>query len=419
MYKKNELKNLIYIQENKPCNEQTVKGLFRSIVEPILENSSESLVLVRLEDKSKRDFNGVLKRLEFSKAKVYDFSNEPINDVFKNVLSEKIWDKTEFVYVLAERFGAVFIFDYEECSIKSFADFYLLHNSKNLAAAFEIINSNAIPDSKQELSNYQEKNHPDRRDNDTLNSSIRKVVEILNETNQEIMISEMEKENTEEFEFITNKSRFVAHEIRNQLSICDLYSSIIQKQLDKLQTEEGVEKSLTNAVNCIQKSLKIASNSLIDLKSLNNNSFKTHDLKELTKSAVELAQVYASGKNIQIKGEIETTAKIFVDEDKFSAVLINLIKNAVESIDEFQAGEINIKTNVEEDSVKISVSNNGSPLNKDVQTKIFEEGFTTKTTGSGLGLSICKKTLEEQSGQLKLKKSDEESTEFEITLPKQ
>lgn len=430
MYKKqkNQLKDLIYIQENKPCNEQTVKGLFRSIVEPILDSQTECTVLLRLEEKSKIAFDSVLKRLEFSNADLYDFSDSPLDGKFKNVVKETIWDKTEFVYVLSARFGAVLVFDYEECQADGFAGFYILHNSKNLAEAYNIIASNATDKAKAVLNDYQEKNHPDRRDNDSLNSSIRKIVELLNETNQEVIISNLEKETIEEsddgkdlaskLEFISNKSNFVAHEIRNQLSICDLYSSIIQKQLNKITADPEVEKSMANAVNCIQKSLKIASNSLIDLKSLNNNSLKNHSLKNLLETSTELAKVYINGKKIALKKEIEETAEVLVDENKFVAVIINLIKNAVESFDETQEGEIKIKAKNEAETVKISVSNNGKPIEKSIQAKLFEEGFTTKAAGSGVGLCICKKSIEEQLGELKLVKSDEKSTEFEIKFPK-
>ena len=51
------------------------------------------------------------------------------------------------------------------------------------------------------------------------------------------------------------------------------------------------------------------------------------------------------------------------------------------------------------------------------QQEIFDEGFTTKQTGSGLGLHICKANLEKQNAKLQLNKSDLESTEFEIILP--
>lgn len=420
MYRPDKLKKLIYVQENKPCNEQTIKGLFRSIVEPILEKNTETLVLCRLEEKSKNDFKGVLQRLEYSSAKVYDFSDIPISEKFENILKERIWDKTEFVYVLAERFGAVLIFDYEKSEIPGYAQVYILHNSKNLSEAFEVISSNAIID----LNEYQEKFHPDRRDNDVLNSSIRKIIENLNETNQEILISQMEKEISEDntdlaarLEFISSKSSYVAHEIRNQLSICNLYSSIIQKQLDKAAFEdEDVKNSVNNAIEYIQKSLKIAGNLLLDLKSLRSSDLKEYDLKSLVESALELAKAYTNGKDINFSNEISQTAKILVDENKFLTVLINLVKNAVESIEE--KGKIVIKAKIEDENVKITISNNGKPIAKELQEKIYEEGFTTKSTGTGLGLAICKKTLEEQFAQLRLVKSDKVSTEFEVAVLK-
>lgn len=420
MYKKNELKNLIYIQENKPCNEQTVTGLFRSIVEPLFDANVEGLVLFRLEEKSKKKFNGLLKRLEYSNSKVYDFSDNSFGEKFENILNEKIWDKTEFVYVLAERFGAVLIFDYEEVEVEGFAQSYLLYNSKLLSDAFDVINSN----SKIDLSEYQEKSHPDRRDNELLNKSIRKIVENLEETNQENLISKLEKETVVDdsdlqsrLDFISSKSSYVSHEIRNQLSICNLYSSIIEKQSGKVSfLDKETEKSIMNARDCIRKSLQMVGNLLLDFKSLTSVDLKEYGLDDLVKAGLGLSHVYANGKDIKFSVLIEENAKILVDADKFLSVLINLIKNAIEHIED--KGEIIISTKVEEENVKITVSNTGRPMGKEIQERVFEEGFTTKATGSGLGLVICKKTLEDQFGHLKLKKSDEISTEFEITLLK-
>lgn len=420
MYKKNELKNLIYIQENKSSNEQTINGLFRSIIEPVLEKNVEGLILLRLEERSKNNFNGILRRLEYASTKVYDFSDNCLSDKFENILKEKIWDKTEFIYVLAERFGAVLIFDYEEEEIDGFAQFYILHNSKNLSDAFNVINKN----SKKDLSSYQERLHPDRRDNDILNNSIRKIVENLNETTQEFIISQLENETTKNaddlasrLDFVLTKSSYVAHEMRNLLSICNLYSNIIDKQIDKIKfTNKEAEKSICNARECIKKSMQMAGNLLLDFKSLSSIDLKEYDLKTIVEEGFELAKIYATGKNIKFKIKIPETTKIMADENKFLSVLINLIKNAIENIDE--KGEINLKTCVEEENVKITISNTGKPITKEIQEKLYEEGFTTKPTGSGLGLSICKKTLEEQFAKLNFIKSDEISTEFEITLLK-
>lgn len=416
---KNQLKNLIYIQENKACNEQTIKGLFRSIAEPILENNVEGVVFCRLEEKSKNDFSGLLKRLEYCNSKIYDFSDTSISDKFQNILKEKIWDKTEFLYVLSERYGAVLIFDYEEGGIKDFAQMYILHHSKNLTDAFNIISANSTVD----ISEYQEKWHPERRENGLMNSSIRKIVESLNETNQEILISEMAQQSADEqidckaeLDFITAKSGFIAHEMRNLLSICNLYSTIIGKRFSEVEfrTDEAKD-SIINARECITRAMHMMSNSLVELRSMTKVELKEYSLGQLINSALELGHVYANGKDIKF---IDKTSdeNVLVDEEKFLAVIINLIKNAVESIENM--GEIVIETKVEKENIKLSVSNNGKPIAKELQSKIFEKGFTTKATGSGLGLVICKKTLEEQGAQLRLKKSDEISTEFEITLLK-
>lgn len=420
MYKKNELKNLIYIQENKPCNEQTVKGLFRSIVEPILEKNVEALVLFRLEDKSQNNFNSILKRLEYSNTKVYDFSQKPVSPKFENIIKENIWNKTEFIYVLTERFGAVLIFDYEEDDIENLAQVYFMYNSKKLSDAFDVINAN----SKIDLSEYQEKMRPDRRDNEVLNHSIKKLIENLNETNQEVLISGMEKENIPDvdsiaarLEFLSAKSSHIAHEMRNLLSICNLYSSIIEKQESKIKIEdEEAKKSILNARDCIKKSMKMTGNLLLDFKSLNNVDLKEYDLHELVQSGLDLAKIYANGKNIDFELKIPQTVNILADESKILSVMINLIKNGIESIED--QGKISVRTEICDENVKITVSNNGKPISKSIQDKIFEEGFTTKSTGSGLGLVICKKTLEEQFAQLQLVKSDEDSTEFEITVLK-
>lgn len=418
MYNKNQLKNLTYIQENKPCNEQTIKGLFRAIVEPVLEANVEAVVLCRLEEKSIEDFNGILKRLEYSTARVYDYSRNSVSDKFEYVLKENLWDKTEFVYVLAERYGAVLIFDYDEAEMEGFAQIYTMYNSKNLLDSLNVINSNSLIS----LIGYYEKFHPDRRDNDLLNSCMRKIIESLDETNQEVLISQRESENVVDnadaavrLEFLLTKSSYISHEMRNLLSICSLYSNIIDKQSEKIKIEDvEARDSIVNAKSCIRKSMAMIGNLLLDFKSLKGSDLKEYDLKRLIETALGLAKVYANGKNIDFECIIPETTTILADEDKLLAVLINLIKNAVESIE--TQGKIVIKTDIEAENVKITVSNNGKPIDKKIQEKIGEEGFSTKASGMGLGLAICKENLAAQFGLLELKKSDEISTEFEVVV---
>ena len=105
---------------------------------------------------------------------------------------------------------------------------------------------------------------------------------------------------------------------------------------------------------------------------------------------------------------------IYVDENKFEACIINLLKNAVEAIE--NKGIIKVKTKIIDDKLKISISNNGKAISANQQKEIFNDGFTTKKKGSGIGLYLCKKNLEAQNASLQLKESTSKKTEFEIEL---
>lgn len=213
-------------------------------------------------------------------------------------------------------------------------------------------------------------------------------------------------------DLIKERSRCIAHEMRNHISICELYTQIIKKNLEK----EGIQNtSLNNALNCINKSLKIMSNSLLDLKSLDNFNLKKVNIKKVLEEGIKLATAYISDKKIKITSNINIDAEVFIDENKFLACIVNIIKNAIEAIK--KEGKINVSLEIEGDYIHIKISNNGEPISQEKQKSIFEEGFTTKPTGSGLGLHICANNLKAQNATLKLTKSTTEITEFEIILP--
>lgn len=213
-------------------------------------------------------------------------------------------------------------------------------------------------------------------------------------------------------DLIKEQSRCIAHEMRNHISICELYTQIIKKNLEK----EGIQNSsLNNALNCINKSLKIMSNSLLDLKSLDNFNLKKVNIKKVLEEGIKLATAYISDKKIKITSNINIDAEVFIDENKFLACIVNIIKNAIEAIK--KEGKINVSLEIEGDYIHIKISNDGEPISQEKQKSIFEEGFTTKPTGSGLGLHICANNLKAQNATLKLTKSTTEITEFEIILP--
>ena len=375
----------------------------RASLEPLVDEPEEGVVLHRIENKS--GIMGLLKRLEFSSVPSYDFNDDGGH------LKEKVWANTEFLCVLTHRFVAIIIWD-NKTENKNFVRYYTIYNSKMQNEALDIIDRNTDVNIKD----FQERFKPDRRDNPLLNSSIRRLIENMDEATKDAVLGFAQIQSEKEEEEVSQNTRAVAHEIRNQLSICDLYTEIIRKTCAK----QGVnDESITNAVKNMSRAIKMASNSLLGLKSSEKAVIKPYKLKELIDTAADLTKVYTEGKNIEYSIENNINTKIPVDENKFIAVIVNLVKNASEAfnIDETGDGKyIKILTEEDGDFAVIKVSNNAGKIEN--PENIFKEGFTTKSSGSGLGLMICKKSIEEMYGKLELETNTDEKTEFVIKIGK-
>ena len=400
----NYLRELIESQGNRFLTRSALKCWIRSAVEPLLDTPEAGVVLHRIENKD--GLQGLLKRLEYSEVETHSFTDESKN------LVEKVWANTEFLCVMTHRYVSIIIWD-NRTGDENTVRYYSLYNSKLQHESLDIIKRN----SKIDISQYQEKFNPDRRDNTLLNTSIRRILDNMDEATNDAVLgyAEQSVETLVDSDYAQKKARVIAHEIKNQLSICDLYSEIIRKH-----TESNNIDGIQAALKSINKALKMANNSLISLKTKEVSNLEVLSLKEIIDTAVELSQVYLDGKNIEFQIENQEDISIMADADKLVAVLINLVKNASEAFitDEentLKNGKyIKIKTEKDENSALIYISNNADGIKE--SEKIFNEGFTTKNTGTGLGLWICKKSIEEQMGELELSRSTEDYTEFTIRL---
>lgn len=422
----NYLKELINSQDNKVITRQFLRCVIRAALEPLLDNPESGVVLYRIINQT--GLLGLIKRLEFSQIEAYDFSDESEN------LKEKVWADTEFICVMSHRYVSIIIWDNKTDS-KNYVRYYTIYNSKLQDEALDIINRNSVVDIKS----FQEKYRPDRRDNVLLNSSIRRMIENMDEAAKDAVLGYAEFQ-SKPVEYSADV-REIAHEIKNQLSICDLYSEVIKKYCAKNEIQD---ETILNAVQCIARSIKMAGNSLISLKSSQNKDLKECDLKKIVDSASDLTKVYFECKNIEYIVESKANLKVIADEDSLTAVIVNLVKNAVEAFGGVGVNEgvnegvnvtdgleitdplstkkrdlengkyVKVKAEKRGEFAVIRVLNNAGKINE--PEKIFEKGFTTKSCGSGLGLSICKKSIEEQLGQLTLERTDDEYTEFVVKL---
>ena len=101
------------------------------------------------------------------------------------------------------------------------------------------------------------------------------------------------------------------------------------------------------------------------------------------------------------------------DKSKIKSVFSNLITNSIQSIE--KEGKITVSIENELNFLNISFEDSGPGITEDVLAKIFQPLFTTKVSGTGLGLGICKNIIEEHGGKISVHNSP---TTFTIKLPK-
>ena len=109
--------------------------------------------------------------------------------------------------------------------------------------------------------------------------------------------------------------------------------------------------------------------------------------------------------------------QVFADKGHFNRVLTNLLKNAQQAIPADRAGEITLSLKQEGERAIVQVQDNGSGIPKEVQPKVFQPNFTTKSSGMGLGLAMCKSMMEAAGGTIEFETKLGEGTTFTISLP--
>ena len=378
-------------------SEQIVKSLSRSILEPIAAVNPEAIVLCRLKDIE--ETNSLIKRLEYStniflkEFSDFDFSRFDV-------------DETGFIVINAQRYNCAFLFKEIE---KDKYKIYLKLNSKLVFDVYEIIKSMFSLNLDEKFYKFK----PERRENAILNKTIDNFIKhyeetiLENEYNTQIQqnYKSVNVANTTFRNEIYQNVKQIAHEIKNQLSILDIYTRIFEKKTNDSETVEPIKKSIALIKNQIEQ-----------FKNIDVINLQERDVKKILQEAIKNYANLLKEKNnklILIDEMAGFETNTFLDEEKFSIVVNNIIKNAHDSTSN---DEIIIKILKADDKVKIQFINHGEMIETKNQSKIFETGYTTKTDGWGIGLAVCKKFIGSQFGTLELIKSDKEETIFQITL---
>ncbi len=217
--------------------------------------------------------------------------------------------------------------------------------------------------------------------------------------------------------------RVLTHEIMNSITPIASISSTIEMMLK--QSEEEMDKESIDEMQQAIQTINRRSTGLLhfvntyrNLTKIPKPIFKIASIKSLLKNIELLMEEEMEKKNIAFSiSVVPENIEISLDEQLIEQVLINLLKNAIHAVEGRPSPTIEVKAFFNKRGrVTIQVIDNGVGILKEVIDKIFIPFFTTKPTGSGIGLSLSKQIIRLHNGSITASSEPEIGTTFTITF---
>ena len=211
---------------------------------------------------------------------------------------------------------------------------------------------------------------------------------------------------------IGNLAAGVAHEVRNPLSSIKGYAtyfgSLFEEGSERKKAAEVMTAEVERLNRVISELLEIARPS--DIKP------RPTDISFLLNSSLRLVQQEAEAAGVRIKTTIAPEIAPFtLDPDRLTQALLNLYINAIQAMAE--GGQLTVSARGTTAGLELIVNDSGAGIPDEALSKIFDPYYTSKTTGTGLGLAVVQKVVEAHGGTIRVQSTAEGGTRFTITLP--
>jgi signal transduction histidine kinase len=225
--------------------------------------------------------------------------------------------------------------------------------------------------------------------------------------------------NTEKLASMGQMAAGVAHELNNPLGTILLYTNLLAR---KLKERPDLDHDLKLLVDEANRCKKIIGN-LLDFARQNRVQLEPTNVAELFQRVVEesLFTLRDTGPDLRVTCEAPPDLLVDLDKDQIGQVLINLVKNGIESM-EGKSGNVRLLAvdDLATGRVRISVSDEGRGIAPEARDKVFQPFFTTKSLGrgTGLGLPIAYGIVKMHSGRIWFDSEPGCGTTFTLELPK-
>lgn len=216
---------------------------------------------------------------------------------------------------------------------------------------------------------------------------------------------------------MTTMAAGVAHEIKNPLAAMTIHLQLMRKAFQKKGqlTLDDANKYLNIVEEEIEHLNKIAVDFLFAVKPL-DVELKKGDINSVIKEVVSFIKVEAEDKNINVESSLYSFLPSFeLDERLIKQALLNIIQNGIAAME--NGGTLSIKSKIDGNYIRVEISDTGIGIPQEKLAKIFEPYYTTKASGTGLGLTLVYKIIKEHSGEIHVSSEEGIGTSFVLLFP--
>lgn len=209
----------------------------------------------------------------------------------------------------------------------------------------------------------------------------------------------------------TDRSARVSHELANALGAIAGWARLAREGTHVDEALDLIEKSADTAWSAARTVLGEVSGQLAP-----DDTAAVIDLSSFVEEAARLLMPKALKKNVSVRTSITPGLCVAGDRGSAWSIVWNLATNAVEALP--SGGSVTFQLTATCDLVHLCISDDGPGMSDEVRARVFEPYFTTKSTGSGIGLSVVEQTVKELGGRIELDTAPGRGTRFQIDLPR-
>ena len=205
------------------------------------------------------------------------------------------------------------------------------------------------------------------------------------------------------------------HEIKNPLNALSLHIQLLCERLQKETGDDEVNEIL-DVLNTEIKRIGKVLDGFRNYASIHEIGRAPVDVTRLIEKLVRLLRPDAEQKAVKLDVEIRpgTTSEIQADAAQLEQVLLNLALNGIAAMPE--GGSLKFCVSTQLDKLRIDISDTGRGIPVEIQSKIFDPYFTTRSDGTGMGLALCDKIIRQHDGSIEFQTSTTGTT-FSVMLP--